>query len=142
MDREGLAAVRAAYARKILATARLDDPALEAAFAAVRREDFLGPGPWQVFRFAKGYEATPDADPARLYCDDLFGIVAARGLNNGQPSLHALLISAATPRSSEHVVQIGAGVGYYTAILAHMVGENGRVTAVEFDIGAWFTTEI
>ena len=52
MDREGLAAVRAAYARKILAAARLDDPALEAAFAAVRREDFLGPGPWQVFRFA------------------------------------------------------------------------------------------
>ena len=32
-------------------------------------------------------------------------------------------------------MHIGAGVGYYTAILAHMVGESGRVTAVEFDGG-------
>jgi len=32
-------------------------------------------------------------------------------------------------------VHIGAGVGYYTAILAHAVGPTGRVTAVEFDAG-------
>jgi protein-L-isoaspartate(D-aspartate) O-methyltransferase len=31
------------------------------------------------------------------------------------------------------IVQIGAGGGYYTAILAHLVGARGRVTAVEFD---------
>lgn len=44
-----------------------------------------------------------------------------------------MLIAAAAPRLGEHVVHIGAGVGYYTAILAHMTGESGRVTAIEFD---------
>ena len=28
---------------------------------------------------------------------------------------------------------MGAGVGYYSAIMAEMVGPNGRVTAIEFD---------
>jgi protein-L-isoaspartate(D-aspartate) O-methyltransferase len=32
-------------------------------------------------------------------------------------------------------VHIGAGVGYYTAILSHLVGRRGRVTAIEFDAG-------
>jgi protein-L-isoaspartate(D-aspartate) O-methyltransferase len=45
-----------------------------------------------------------------------------------------MLIAAAAPRPGERVVHIGAGVGYYTAILAHMVGES-RVTAIEFDGG-------
>jgi protein-L-isoaspartate(D-aspartate) O-methyltransferase len=30
-------------------------------------------------------------------------------------------------------VHIGAGAGYYTAILAELVGAAGRVTAIEFD---------
>jgi protein-L-isoaspartate(D-aspartate) O-methyltransferase len=46
-----------------------------------------------------------------------------------------MLMKQADPRSGEHVVHIGAAVGYYTAILAHMVGQSGRVTAIEFDAG-------
>jgi protein-L-isoaspartate(D-aspartate) O-methyltransferase len=152
MDREGLAKVRAAYARKILAKVKVADPALESAFAEVRREDFLGRGPWQVFRFADGYQPTPDADPAHLYTDELFGIVPERGLNNGQPSLHAHLLHAVAPAPGEHVVHVGAGVGYYTAIMAALVGPTGRVTGIEFDpalaarakanFAAWPTVEI
>ena len=63
------------------------------------------------------------------------GIVPERSLNNGQPWLHAMLIAAAAPWPGEHVVHIGAGVGYYTAILAHLVGDTERVTAIEFDGG-------
>ena len=40
---------------------------------------------------------------------------------------------AAAPQPGEHVVHVGAGVGYYTAILAELVGATGRVTAIEFD---------
>ena len=55
MDRQAeLRIIRAAYARQILA-ARVDDPRLEAAFGAVRREDFLGPGPWPIMRWLDEY---------------------------------------------------------------------------------------
>src|SRR5437763_6066293 len=52
-----------------------------------------------------------------------------------QPSLHAALIASAAPRPGEHAVHIGAGVGYYTAILQRLVGRTGRVTAIEYDPG-------
>jgi len=130
-----LAIIRRTYAKHVLANAEVDDALVEAAFAAVRREDFLGPGPWPMLRWPSRYVPTPSDDPVYLYQDALVGIIPKRNLNNGQPWLHALLIAAAAPRPGEHVVHIGAGVGYYTAILAHIVGESGRVTAVEFDGG-------
>src|SRR5262252_6073355 len=135
MEQGELAIVRRAYAKHVLANVGVDDARVEAAFAAVRREHFLGPGPWPMPRWSRPDVPTPSDDPVYLYQDALVGIISSRGLNNGQPSLHALLIAAAAPRPGEHVVHIGAGVGYYTAILAHMVGESGRVTAIEFDGG-------
>jgi protein-L-isoaspartate(D-aspartate) O-methyltransferase len=57
----------------------------------------------------------------------------ARGVNNGSPSLHAKLLEALGPKPGEHIVHVGAGAGYYSAILAELVGPTGRVTAVEFD---------
>jgi len=78
---------------------------------------------------------TPSADPVYLYTDDVIGILPERDLNNGQPSLHAALIAGAAPQAGDHVVHIGAGVGYYTAILAELVGPSGAVTAIELDPG-------
>jgi protein-L-isoaspartate(D-aspartate) O-methyltransferase len=128
-----LAVVRRAFAMQTLAAVRVSNPRLEAAFAAVRREDYLGPGPWQIFRWGAAYMPTPSADPVYLYTNDLVAIDAAKQLNNGQPSLHAHLINQANPASVEHVVHIGTGSGYYTSIMAHMVGEGGRVTGIEFE---------
>jgi protein-L-isoaspartate(D-aspartate) O-methyltransferase len=135
MEQGELAIVRRAYAKHVLANAGVDDARVEAAFAMVRREHFLGPGPWLMPRWSLRYVPTPSDDPVYLYQDALVGIVPDRNLNNGQPSLHAMLIAAGAPQPGEHVVHIGAGVGYYTAILAHTVGESGRVTAIEFDGG-------
>lgn len=133
MDREEeLAVVRRAFAKQVLASVRVTDARVEAAFAAVERERYLGPGPWPILR-QSGYIPTPDADPVYLYCDVLIGIIPDRGLNNGMPSYHAPLITCAALRAGEHVVHVGAGVGYYTAIMAHLVGNTGRVTAIEFD---------
>jgi protein-L-isoaspartate(D-aspartate) O-methyltransferase len=134
MDRQAeLRIIRAAYARQILAAARADNPRLEAAFATIRREDFLGPGPWPMLRWLGEYVTTPDADPVYLYTDNLVGILPERRLNNGQPSLHAHLIHKASPAAGEHVVHVGTGTGYYTAILAHLAGPSGRVTGIEYD---------
>jgi protein-L-isoaspartate(D-aspartate) O-methyltransferase len=70
-----------------------------------------------------------------LYDDVVVGIIPERNLNNGQPSLHAALIASAAPRAGEHAVHVGAGVGYYTAILHRLVGRRGKLTAIEFDSG-------
>jgi protein-L-isoaspartate(D-aspartate) O-methyltransferase len=136
MDRQGeLSIIRAAYARQILAVAQVDDARLRAAFGAIHREDFLGPGPWPMLRWLRGYVPTPDSDPVYLYTDDLVGIVPERHINNGQPSLHAHLIHQASPAEGERAVHIGTGTGYYTAILAHLVGPSGRVIGIEYDSG-------
>src|SRR5277367_356061 len=110
---------RQAYAAEI--TRRVGDPRIEAAFAAVPREDFAGP------------RQTTGDDPARLYDDVLVAIDVRRGINNGQPSLHAQSIDALRVKEGETIVQIGAGAGYYTAILAHLVGPKGRVVAYEIE---------
>jgi protein-L-isoaspartate(D-aspartate) O-methyltransferase len=127
-----LAIVRAVYAKQVLASVGISDGSVETAFATVEREHYLGPGPWPILRFS-GYVPSPDADPVYLYDDILVGIVPERGLNNGMPSYHAPLIAKAALKAGEHVVHVGAGVGYYTAIMAHLVGDAGKVTAIEFD---------
>jgi protein-L-isoaspartate(D-aspartate) O-methyltransferase len=133
MEREEeLAIVRRAYARQVLASVEVSDARVERAFAAVKRERYLGPGPWPILRHS-GYLSTPDADPVNLYSDVLVGIIPERGLNNGMPSYHAPLIASAAIRPDEHVVHVGAGVGYYTAIIAQLVGSTGRITAIELD---------
>ena len=132
MDKDQLAAVRRAFARQVLASVEVSDARLQDAFACVKRERYLGPGPWPIVR-AFGYVPTQDADPVRLYEDVLVGLIPERGLNNGMPSYHAFLMARATVRPGDHVVHIGAGVGYYTAILAKLTGPTGRVTAVEYD---------
>ena len=68
--------MRRAYAREIMATAGVSDPRVETAFAEVRREDFLGPGPWLVVGSLGDYIPTASADPAFLYLDRVVGIEA------------------------------------------------------------------
>jgi protein-L-isoaspartate(D-aspartate) O-methyltransferase len=116
---------RLAYAREV--TAGLTDPRLEAAFASVAREAFLGPPPWQVL----GHGLTDD--PTDLYRDVLVALADERGINNGQPSLHAAALAAAAPAPGERAVHVGAGGGYYTALLATLVGAQGRVDAWEIE---------
>jgi len=118
-----------------VATSGIPDARVETAFAEVRREDFLGPGPWLVIGDRGDYVPIPSADPAYLYLDHVIGILPQRHLNHGQPSLHTKLLAHAGPREGDHVVHVGAGTGYYTAIMAHLVGRSGKVTAIELDSG-------
>ena len=128
---------RQAYAAEITRSAHVQDPRIEKAFAAVPREDFAGPPPWRVGSGGL-FGLTSSDDPVRLYEDVLIAIDPERGVNNGQPSLHAQAIDALRLKEGETAVQIGAGAGYYTAILAELVGPTGRVIAYEIapDIAA------
>ena len=129
-----LAIVRRAYAKQTLAFAGVSDPRIAAGFAHVPRERHLGPGPWAAFRGVGAYVATPSDDPVYLYTDRLFGLLTRQTVNNGQPSVHAALMDSARIKPGEHVVHVGAGTGYYSAILAHIVGATGRITAIELDV--------
>jgi protein-L-isoaspartate(D-aspartate) O-methyltransferase len=91
---------------------------IKEAFAAIERETFAGPGPWFIYSPGCGYLRTPDDDPTFLYQDTLVAIDADRGINMGEPTLHARCLEALALRPGETVLQVGAGVGYYTAILA------------------------
>jgi protein-L-isoaspartate(D-aspartate) O-methyltransferase len=132
------------YADEIRIAARLDSVALVAAFASVPREKFMGPGPWQI--------ASPDMasmalmgltgeaylrtdHPRDLYHNVLVALDPDRHLNNGQPSALARWIDALELRPGDRVYHLGCGVGYYTAIMAEVVGPGGRVAASEVDAG-------
>jgi protein-L-isoaspartate(D-aspartate) O-methyltransferase len=126
---------RQRYAEELRFTAKLGSRAIVDAFATVPRERFLGPGPWRVLSpmAMAEYWTTEDADPRHLYHDVLIAIDEERRLNNGQPSLWARMYDHLGLSRGDHVVHIGAGTGYYSAILAEIVGGAGRVTAVETD---------
>ncbi len=129
----GLAAQRRDYAARMLRIAGVRDEPVQHALSTVPREDFLGPGPWTVLDPAVGAIELAGDDPRLLYEDVLVVLDQARGLNNGSPSLHALMLHHLGVRPGDRVLHLGAGAGYYTAMLAELAGPEGSVTAIEFD---------
>jgi protein-L-isoaspartate(D-aspartate) O-methyltransferase len=130
------------YADEIRFVANLESPALIEAFARVPREKFIGPGPWQVGSaevralaaagMGRAVYVTVD-DPRDLYHNVVVVIDAGRDINNGQPSALAHWINALQLQPGNRVYHLGCGVGYYTAIMAEVVGRSGSVVATEID---------
>lgn len=112
----------------MLAKAGVSNPELESAFSEVKREMFLGDGPW----IAAGRPPQPFPTHAALvYQDILFVLKGKKGINNGEPSLHCRLLNALKITPGSRVAHLGAGTGYYSAILSELVGSEGHVLAVE-----------
>lgn len=123
---------RQRYAQELRALAHMSSEALVAAFATVPRERFVGPGPWLVMSDGAS-RLTVDTDPRQLYHNVLIALDETKGINNGQPSLWAEFLDALEVGVGDRVLHLGCGTGYYTAILAEVVGPDGQVTAVEID---------
>jgi len=128
-----LADLRRSYADEVYALAGATHEAIRAAFAAVPRERFCSPGPWTIWDGGGPPQLTPDADPARLYANVLVSLDPAKRLNNGEPRFWAWLFERLKPMPGERIIHVGAGAGYYTAVLAEMVGPTGSVTGIEFE---------
>jgi len=130
-----IAAARQSYAEELRFTANVRSRAVIAAFAAVPRERFVGSELWRVkspLNIAE-YWTTDDADPRAVYHDVLIALDEERGINNGQPSLWAFLFDRLGIAAGEHVLHLGCGTGYYTAIAAELTKPAGKITAVEID---------
>jgi len=127
-----VAEVRAFYAKEMASASGSSDPRIEQTFKSVRREAFMPPGPWKVL-VGDNYIETPSADPRYLYQNNLIALDASKGINNGEPFLHARWIGAVAPKPGETVTHIGAGTGYYSAVLSMLVLPKGVLTAYEVD---------
>jgi protein-L-isoaspartate(D-aspartate) O-methyltransferase len=128
---------RRMYAHRITSIAGIDAESgigrdIRAAFEAIPREKFVGAPPWRIVSPEDQFQGVSD-DPTDIYQDVLVTLDINKGLNNGQPSLHAACLKALAPKKGEHVVHVGAGTGYYTAILALLVSEAGQVDAYEIE---------
>ena len=112
-----------------------NNPAIIDAFAKIPREDYLGEGPWRIHprQFDRPAYISATAEPHHIYHDVLVSIDHDLEINNGLPSLWAYYLDQMDIRPGATVLQVGAGVGYFTAILAELVTDSGRVIAYEID---------
>lgn len=111
----------AALAHKLHERGDIVDPRVKAAFAGVRRDQFLPGIPIdQVY-----------ADNAIPIKRDSDGSVIS---SSSQPSMMAHMLRQLDLRPRHNVLEIGTGSGYNAAIMQHIVGAAGRVTTVEYDL--------
>src|SRR4051794_6583807 len=93
--------------------------AIEGAFRAVPRHVFL-----------------PTASPREVYRDTVIATKVVDGRfvsSSSQPSLMAEMLEQLGVAPGQRVLEIGTGTGYNAALLAHAVGESGRVTTIDLD---------
>jgi protein-L-isoaspartate(D-aspartate) O-methyltransferase len=80
--------IRQRYAKKILNNAGIISAPLLKAFATVRREEYVGSGPWRVLSRVPGQiqpQVRETANPAELYHDVAVLLDPSRSLANGNP---------------------------------------------------------
>jgi len=124
------------FSEEIQICANVRTAALVEALAMIPREQFLPPGPWIIRGDGDaggGGRTTPDADPRPVYHNISVAIDPDRQLFNGGPVAVAPSIDALGLEAGHRVLHIGCGLGYYTALMAHIVGPKGRVFALEVD---------
>jgi protein-L-isoaspartate(D-aspartate) O-methyltransferase len=127
------------FAEDLRVAAAVASGAVIEAFARVPREQFIGPPPWRVgtrmMRLGRRpfeYQTFAE-DPRVLYHDVVVALDEENEINNGQPSLWAKIFDELSPQPGERAAHIGCGTGYYSAVLAEIVGVNGFVLAIDIN---------
>jgi protein-L-isoaspartate(D-aspartate) O-methyltransferase len=131
---------RSFYAQEVRFAANLMTPGLVKAFAKVPRDKVLGPGLWQLGS-AEGRAMSAAGlaqlsymtveDSRDVYHNVVVSLDCAKDINNGQPRALGRWIDSLALKPGERVYHLGCGVGYYTAIIAEVVGPGGRVVGLE-----------
>jgi protein-L-isoaspartate(D-aspartate) O-methyltransferase len=111
--------VRERLVNRLLANGRIRSDAVASAFRAVPRHVFLPGLPIDV-----------------AYADEAVATKWENGVavsSASQPSMMAIMLEQLDVRPGQRVLEIGAGTGYNAALLSHLVGPEGSVTAVDID---------
>ena len=90
----------------------LKTPKIIEAFRKIKREDFL---PEEMKDLAEVNEALP----------------IGSGQTISQPLVVAFMLELLEPKEGEKILDVGSGSGWTTALLAEIVGEKGKVIAIE-----------
>jgi protein-L-isoaspartate(D-aspartate) O-methyltransferase len=90
----------------------LKTPRIIEAFRAIKREDFM---PLDMRDLAESNEAFP----------------IGFGQTISQPLTVAFMLEHLQPQPGDKILDIGAGSGWTTALLAHIVGKQGKIIAIE-----------
>lgn len=94
-------------------------------------------------RVAAAFRAAPRAHflpaPYRAHADLDQPLPIGRASTNSQPSTVRIMLELLDARPGQHVLDVGAGSGWTTALLAHLVGPDGDVLGLELDpdLAAW-----
>jgi protein-L-isoaspartate(D-aspartate) O-methyltransferase len=103
----------------LVATGSITSPAVEAAFRAVPRHLFV---PEVAIEHAYRNEAIPTK------------MLDGQAVSSAsQPSIVAVMLEQLDVKPGQRVLEVGAGTGYNAALLAHLVGTDGRVVTVDID---------
>ncbi|HXF44296.1 MAG TPA: protein-L-isoaspartate(D-aspartate) O-methyltransferase [Candidatus Paceibacterota bacterium] len=98
--------------KELIRDGYLKSPAVIEAFEKVKRADFI---PEKAKEMA--YENIP--------------LPIGHGQTISQPLTVAFMLELLEPKKGEKVLDIGAGSGWQTALISHLVGDSGKVVAIE-----------
>ncbi len=90
----------------------LKTPEIIEAFRKVRREEFIPPG-------------------QKRYAYANYPLPIMEGQTISQPLTIAAMTEALQPKQSQKILEVGAGSGYQAAILAEIVGKDGKIITTE-----------
>jgi protein-L-isoaspartate(D-aspartate) O-methyltransferase len=89
-----------------------------------------------AFRSVPRHLFVPDSDLDTAYSDQSISVKQRGGVSissSSQPAIMAIMLEQLDVQPGHKVLEIGAGTGYNAALLAHLVGSEGRVVSVELD---------
>jgi protein-L-isoaspartate(D-aspartate) O-methyltransferase len=95
-------------------------PQVEAAFRSVLRHHFLPDTPLEEVYSDRAISAKQDAEGKWIS-------------SSSQPAIMAIMLEQLGLQPGHNVLEIGTGPGYNAALMAHIVGETGRIVSVEID---------
>jgi protein-L-isoaspartate(D-aspartate) O-methyltransferase len=101
------------FIEQLVKEERIKTKAISNAFFKIDRIDFV-----------------PEKFKGEAYLD--IPIPIYHGMTTSQPSTIAFMLEKLRPKKGDKVLEIGTGSGYLTALLAVLVGKNGKVFSVEY----------